>query len=202
MIFRRIFVACAVCLAVTSQLGHAGSRSANRRIIPAFNQFDKGMRRLAKLKNDGDYRGGAYSVMHRLSPDGKYIAQLTRELGDAGHLTIYRRQPTKPGILLTKLVASWRFDGVGGCIWVPRRGHWLLVSGTGVYGPAMINLWTGGKRVRVLRRAKNPNGGDEGFNILGVTADGRTMIYEHFGKNSPDPNYNRQGRLYMRLPRR
>lgn len=61
-------------------------------------------------------------------------------------------------------------------------------------------LWTGSKPVRLLRHATTEIG--EGFNARGVTADGGTMIYEHFGKNSLDPDYRRQGRLYMRLPRR
>ena len=168
----------------------AGSQKPQK-IIAAFDKMSKGK----------DFRATAPDWVHkevlRNSPDGKYTARLIVSDGEAGSLTIYRKQ-IGSNRFHSKYAVSAQIASVEGCVWVPRHSHWIAFSTSGSYGWGTIGLWTGNRKFRWLRRAKSEN---EGFNIRGVSTNGRTLVYEHYGSNSPDPHNKRKGRLYMRLPR-
>lgn len=173
------------------------ARKPDSKLIAAFDKSAKGM---PLRYGPPDY---AYDQILRPSPDGRYVARLVTSDGEVGYLTVYPNQPGRQHFLKHDAV-SRQFADTNGCVWVPGHGHWLIVSTGGAdYGEGMIALWTGSKHTRMLRRAKSSDG--EGFNVRGVTVDGHTLIYaliyEHFGENSPDPDYKRQGHLRMLLPR-
>jgi hypothetical protein len=136
--------------------------------------------------------------LRRTSPDGEYVAQLICGGGEVGYLAVYRRG-TGGWRMLRRGRVSRIFEDARGCAWVPRHGHWLLVSAGGAdYGPGLLARWTGQRYTRILRRAASPVG--EGFNVRSVSRDGRLVIYEHFGDNSPDTEDKRNTRLCLLLP--
>ncbi len=114
------------------------------------------------------------SVAHPrvVSPDGRYVAVMTMPDAEVGEVAVYARGAAKPKVLV-------RFDNADDYIWVPYHGHLLLVAtGGGDFGEGMLAAWNSGRHFRYLRRAKHPE--DEGYIIKGVTANGRSVVYEHF----------------------
>lgn len=181
----------ACCLTAGLEEGSPGPHSLKARWILPFDRTSKSsvVRPVAP-----DYI--AY-IIRRPSPDGKYVAELSVGDGEVGYITVYRR----PGRSKTRRHAavSQVFANVDSAVWVPRHEHWLAVSTGGAgYGDGMIVLWTGERRTRMLRRARNPEG--EGFRISKVSIDGRILIYQHFGENSPDPDLDGKHRYRLRLP--
>ncbi|MGO8669984.1 MAG: hypothetical protein ACLQVD_01230 [Capsulimonadaceae bacterium] len=66
-------------------------------------------------------------------------------------------------------------------IWVPGHGHWLVVACSGevdyLNQKGEIALWTG-SRFRTLCRPVEPDTVNL-FAIVGVTRDGKTLVYTH-----------------------
>lgn len=140
-----------------------------------------------------------YTELLRKSPDGKYVARLTGREGEVGYVEIYRLD-TGARKLLRRGRIGRAFEDVHGCAWIPGHGHWLAISAGGAdYGRGLLALWKGPKDTRMLRLAKSEDG--EGYNIRSVSPDGRRLVYEHFGDNSPDPDYKRKSRIALILPR-
>jgi hypothetical protein len=179
-----------LCLPVSAPAGSAPRGAAGQ-------VFDKAS---PSIRLPGGPPGSPDFAQSRPSPDGKYVARLVVGEGEVGYLAVYHKG-TGGWRLLQKGRVSRLFEDVGGCAWVPHHDHWLLVSAGGAdYGEGLLALWTGEGAARILRRAKTPDA-NEGFNVRSVSADGRTVVYEHFGENSPDPGYRRNTRLRLTLPR-
>lgn len=158
--------------------------------------FDKSSPSTRRLPRPPEF---IFTELRRVSPDGRYVAQLTDRDAEVGYLIVYRNRPGAKSLAKRDKV-SQEFANVNGCVWVPRRGHWLVVSTGGAdYGEGMVALWSGSKRARRLLRAKSED--DEGFNVRSISADGRSLVYEHFGINSPDPDDKHNTRMRLLLPR-
>lgn len=139
------------------------------------------------------------SELLRKSPDGKYVARLICGEGEVGTIEIYRVVAGGHKLQQRDRV-SREFEDVHGCAWIPGHGHWLAVSAGGAdYGRGLLALWKDPKDTRMLRLAKAE--ADEGYNIRSVSPDGRRLVYEHFGDNSPDPDNKRTSRITLILPR-
>ena len=82
------------------------------------------------------------------------------------NLTILDAQSRKPQV---------RAEDVDGFVWVPLHPHRLAVATCGLYGKASLVLWEGGTHWRSLHRVRRPEG--ECFELLGVTGDGRQIVY-------------------------
>jgi hypothetical protein len=135
----------------------------------------------------------------RRSPDGRFEARLTICGGEIGYLTVYRAAVGR-GPFERRYAVSGEFGDVHTCAWVPGHGHWLVVTTGGAdSGVGMLALWTSAGQTRMMRRAASPRG--EGFDLRGITPDGRAVLYEHYGENSPDPEGNGNTRLRLELPR-
>ena len=164
-----------------------------KNIVLAFNKTSPGRKLQVKAT---DYY---FKEIVRVSPDGKYVARLVVGDGEVGYITVYRRVGAH-NVFTKRYTVSQTFENVNSGIWLPRFPHRLVVTMGGAdYGAGGIVFWTGSRKARFLRRAKDEN--SEGFNALGVSRDGRILYYEHFGKNSPDPYFKRNVLLKMRLPK-
>jgi len=129
------------------------------------------------------------------SPDGKYVFRLTVEEAEARRVDILPRASHHPPILASV--------GDGNAVWAPHRPHTLVVAGSGMYGPALLAYWNGGRRLKTLLPIKS------NFNdflaIVGVSKDGRKVYYSMtpaYPTASKGGNLAKEERVYVvRLPR-
>ena len=175
----------------------ATPRQITPKLIPAFDKSSKGMRYSANPRNH------IYWEVRRVSPDQKFVACITVGDGEVGFLRVYKYDNKTKKPLVAQPVTRF-FSDAQGCVWVPKHGHWLVVSVGGYDDVELpergkIMLWSGNKGFRLLRQAKNA--AMEGFDVRGVSSSGRYIIYEHYGPGSPDPNYKRNKRLKLYLTR-
>jgi hypothetical protein len=178
----------------------AGAAIATKKsitIIPAFSKASSGVRQQATAPD------WVHWEIRRISPDKKYIAQIVVSDGEVGYLRIFRYDKNAKTLSLKNAVTR-QFADVQGCVWVPGHSHWLAASLGGYIDAApaergQIFLWKDVKKIQILRRAKEV---EEGFNIRGVASDGTFLLYEHFGKGSPDPDYKRNTRFKLYVPRK
>jgi hypothetical protein len=140
-----------------------------------------------------------YKIVERMSPDGKYLAELNVLDSQPSYLVVYKlRSSPKSG---SHRLVRHVFENANGCAWIPGHGHWLTISAGGCdYGRGFLALWAGPKDTRFLRRAKSEVG--EGYDLRSVSADGHSLVYEHFGENSSDPDDKRTSRIVLTLPSR
>lgn len=108
------------------------------------------------------------------SPDRLYEARLTG--GDAvpSYVYIYRVLRGRRRLVRPKIVDARGF------VWVPKHPHLLVVAaggGTEDFQGAQLASWDDGKQLRELVPVKDR--GSEGFELEGVTADGKTLVYAH-----------------------
>jgi hypothetical protein len=103
------------------------------------------------------------------SPDRRYVALVTHEEANVGAIAVLTRATHRR--VLRRL---WDLESF---VWVPHRGHRLVVATSGLYGRAGIYLWEGGSQWRNLVRVRRPL--DEQFLIHGVTRDGQWLAYGH-----------------------
>ena len=144
-------------------------------LIPAFDQSSAGIKGPDKAPEYINYE------VHHVSPDGKYIVRLISGEGEVARLQVYRYVKTKTPTFRAKDVVSKTYDEAEGVAWVPKHGHWLVISAGNDVAPPQITLWTG-KSKRVLRRElkheiSSPYG-EEMFNLRSVSANGRFIIYD------------------------
>lgn len=119
----------------------------------------------------------AHQLGRYLSPDGQYLAQVTIGEAEVKGLTLYAVHPKKTS---SKAPIIPEVDDVQGFAWVPGRPHTLIISADGSdYGKAMLALWRGGKTLANLVVVKDHTPDAEGFRLICVSADGRTVYYEH-----------------------
>src|SRR5690348_12803830 len=86
------------------------------------------------------------------SPDGKYYAKLSLEDCEFGELIVFAdRQQTRKVLTV---------HDVNEIEWVPGHPHRLVVATGGADSGwrGVLGLWQGGKRLRLLRRAKYVDG--------------------------------------------
>lgn len=132
------------------------------------------------------------------SPDHLYAARITG--GDAvpTFLSIYQVSGKR------RLLACPRVAGADSFVWVPHHPHLLAVAADGSVdtgSKAQLSLWNGGKRLQELVPLghKMMDGYDEreleGFDVDGVTADGRFLVYSHMTADGDFPKSPR-----LRLP--
>lgn len=126
---------------------------------------------------------------HR-SPDRRFILRATHHDGDTTNVAVI---DVKSG---NRLLAA---EDVTGFLWVPGKGHRVVVAACSIYGIAMLVMWESGKRWRSLHRVSNR--AEECFALYGVTKDGKILIYGY------DPGKTRERypigrRRRLRLPAR
>ncbi len=177
----------------------ATSRQVTPKLIPAFDQASKGINYGANPRNH------IYAEVRRVSPDGKYIVRLMSGDGEVARLQVYRyvKTKTKTPTFRSKDVVSKTYVEADGVAWVPKHGHWLVISSGGGEAVPQITLWTG-KSKRVLRRElkheiRSPYE-SEMFDVRSVSADGRFIIYDRslYGING---EYKLLRNLKLSLPR-
>ncbi len=167
-------------------------------LIPAFDNSSAGIKGSNKAPEYINYE------VHRVSPDGKYMARLISGEGEVARLQVYRYVKTKTKIpsFRAKDLVSKTYDEADGVAWVPKHGHWLVISAGNDVVPPRITLWMGNSK-RVLKRGcKSSPNLQERFDLRSVSADGRFIIYDHSiydirGKGSEKAFKN----LKMLLPR-
>jgi len=124
--------------------------------------------------------------------------------GEVASLQVYRYVKTKTPTFRAKDLVSKTYDEADGVAWVPKHGHWLVISAGFDTALPQITLWAG-KSKRVLRRGflgrrAESEYVEKWFNLRSVSADGRFIIYDYFvfdtrGKDKVFRN------LRMSLPR-
>lgn len=124
------------------------------------------------------------------SPDRLYEARLTG--GDAVPRFLSLYQVTGRHQHSIRI----RVAGVQNFVWVPRRPHTLVVAAYGSAdneSPAQLSLWSGGRKLHELVPLKRQeiSGTDirelEGFDIDGVTPDGKALVYDFLNADGGGP---------------
>jgi hypothetical protein len=114
------------------------------------------------------------------SPDGKYLAEVRLQL-DIRSIRIYRLHRTTSGFS-RKDPVSRTIPDIEGFVWVPKRGHTLVVAAGGDYGPPLLAMWDGSKP----RKLHTVRGRGDLFELYGVSADGAAIIYSYHRCRSSD----------------
>lgn len=108
------------------------------------------------------------------SPDRLYEVRLTGGDAAPSFVYIYKVAGGRRRLVHPKIVDARGF------VWVPKHPHLLVVAaggGTEDFQGAQLALWDGGEQLRELVPVKDR--GAEGFELEGVTADGKTLVYAH-----------------------
>jgi len=124
------------------------------------------------------------------SPDGRYVAfcYVERET-EEGFLTlnVRKKRPEKGHHWTAPDIAG----GVEGFAWVPHRPHTLIFGSDGGHmGTGKLDLWTPENGERVLLHGQDLE--DDNFDVKWLSADGKKVIYEHFG-SGVDERHPRHG---------
>lgn len=126
----------------------------------------------------GVVTNGAVSPGRYVSPDHRYVAVVTHGGADVAHLSIQRRGPGTPKILIRDV------PDISGIVWIPGSKHTLAVAQCSVYSEsAGIFLWKGAPtlyRVVPPSRSRKPKSAfQECYYLYSVTHDGRVLVYSH-----------------------
>ncbi|MGO8669980.1 MAG: hypothetical protein ACLQVD_01205 [Capsulimonadaceae bacterium] len=183
----------------------AGTRHAQstRLAAPFTVEGADGWTEVPKLP-DGEPRSpdGAYAYRDFPSPDGKYVARMSAGDAEITWLRVFRVAGGSQPFPGRRRAVSGELDGARTGIWVPGHAHWLVAAcwGCSDYDlKGAIVLWTG-SRFRHLRWPLDPDKQDM-FSIVGVTRDGKTLVYTHSNYPGERPGSENTWRT-LRLPRR
>lgn len=115
------------------------------------------------------------------SPDRLYEARLTGGDGVPRFLSLYQIAGKYQLAGKHQHLMRLRIAGAQSFVWVPHHPHTLAVAADGSVDDdslAQLSLWSGGQRLRELVPVKDKE--SEGFEIDGVTPDGKVLVYDHF----------------------
>lgn len=124
------------------------------------------------------------------SPDHQYEARITGGDSTPTFLCIYQIPQNRQKVL------QLRVPGAGSFVWVPYQPHTLVVAADGsadTGAKARLSLWNGRKHLRELVPLKHQeiDGTDirelEGFDIDGVTPDGKVLVYNFLNADGGGP---------------
>lgn len=130
------------------------------------------------LSVDPNKSSGSYK-----SPDGKYTFKYSAGDGALSDIAILYRNGDKNKSNLLKIK---NLRGVRGFTWLPKREHTLVLAVQRTEGKPFIAMWNG-RKMKVLKVGNLPQDVDpaaEYFSIVGVSLDGKKVIYTHFDATS------------------
>lgn len=154
------------------------------------------------------YRRNSDVPDNYLSPDKRYGVWKATGDGEVVTIWLYRVDADKTGQsrskppkeLSSRHSIIFQRSFIHGVSWIPGKPHSLVFSmGTdndgGTHG---IFLWEGGSRLKRLKHARFGRHGYEEIELAGVTADGKSVIYEYW-PNLMEKNPKRFGPFVKRL---
>lgn len=158
------------------------AKAPSSALIPAFDKSSAGIKGPNKAPEYINYE------VHRVSPDGKYVVRLISGEGEVARLQVYRYIKTKTPSFRAKDLVSKTYDEAEGIAWVPKHGHWLVISSGNDVAPPRITLWMGNSKRVLKRELKHEISSpyvSEMFDLRSVSVDGRFIIYDRslYGMN-------------------